>query len=150
MTLAAVAVCAVLVGKPSPARANSESLVEVILLVAAVDVGIMLGGLVVGGVNSHYGVSEKPAPLGWRIAGYTFGGLNAAMGVTVLVASDGEPGMVTVGILQLVLAGLDIGTAVYAGSPTGPEAARVSFTPLAMLDSEGQPAFGAGLRVTGW
>jgi hypothetical protein len=125
---------------------------DLILGTAAVELGLLAGGLVAAGVNSSYATRDVPAPLAWKITGYTMGGLNAAAGIGLLAVSDGREPLVALGIGQLVLAALDIGTTIYTERipEPGSHIQHVSASPLILADTDGQPAFGVGLRVTGW
>jgi hypothetical protein len=90
---------------------------------------------------------EKPCTAG-RIGGWITGALNIGFGVFLLCVGYDDDLAVGLGIGNIVVGGFDIGMAEWAA--TYHRKTHVSLSPMMSKDSEGNPAFGFGVRVIGW
>ena len=117
------------------------------MILAGTAEGILVAScLLTTGVSAHYGSKGEQAPAGWLIGGYAAGGLNVAAGGVLLVATEGEPMWMAMGVFQMVLGALDLGLTAWTHSKPKKER-RISLRPLMIPDARGKPAVGLGLLV---
>ena len=134
-------------------QATNEDLAYGALLVAlpVLDGTVYLGGLtaaISGGVQLADGRSSA----GWRLANYTFGGLNAASTVSYAIAMGAVRGGWPY-LLWPMLAHAGLTTANFVigykvGRVKEPRVARLALTPLVSVDSSGSALLGLGAVLT--
>lgn len=113
-------------------------------------------GLLTFGLNV-YSISKEQRPSRYLITGgYLTGFFNLVMGI-VSLGCQGDHfsekinnSLLGLGIANLVVGVLDIGTTIWAGEmPEGDEASAM-VGPVVIRDTEGNPGIGIVLRVVGW
>ena len=156
--LAAVVVTLTFCLVASPARAErdgwfSNGEVLGITLVVSAALVIPSQGMVVAFGNLYYGIKGERAPSGWRAQGWVFGGLNIALGATVLGIGLSSPDKDNFGpqlsLLFFAVGAMDIGFTIWSSIP--PERkSRLTVNPIVLQAIEGNPAGGIGLNLGPW
>jgi hypothetical protein len=134
----------------APHRAEAQ--VEVVIATGVGAGVIVLGGLTTLIGNSVYTGAGERSPVGWRITGWMFGSFNVLTGAVPLTLGiiDENGTLLGVGIGSLLLAGAIFGVTGYATSLLPDESDPkpvVLFHPITLEDTQGRPAFGAGLSI---
>ena len=114
---------------------------------------LTLGGLVIGFANFSYASKGEQATPGWRIQGWIVGGLNLALGATVVGLVLQKPSVddlgLSIGLISLAVGTMDIGFTIWSSSH--PESKkRLTVNPIVLQDIEGNPAVGIGLNLVNW
>jgi hypothetical protein len=141
-----------LLGTSTAARADDggdwSGLALAVGLVVGGSVVIDVGGLVVGAGQAAYVAKRQQAPLGWRVAGGIFAGLNLGAGAFFLATSGGEGLGLGLGIAHLAIGAFDLTFTLWSSKK--PEGPRLALAPTVLVDTEGRPAPAASLQLARW
>lgn len=133
----------ILSGKAELTDEGAAQMGLVALAVIATEVVIVYYGTSVAIDNIKYLSDNGDQPS--KVAGYIWGGVNMTTGIFIYKYSNNVRGIEIIGIGQIVLGAIDIGTTVFIDTKSNQ--IQLTYAPTILIDSNKKPIMGFNIRL---